>query len=278
MIQDIAPHRLWNPYDPEKRCRAEDFVVCADGSSLLVADGGALRFPRRDELPLDADAPLTYLFSVDETAYFLVREPVPAPQGWSYQSLRQLRYAGNGTRAAFFAAYTAMHLAIWYRNNRFCGICGHATVDSAEERALVCPSCGRIIYPQLIPAIIAGVIDGDRILLTKYAHRNLPFYALIAGFTEIGETFEECVAREVMEEVGLRVKNIRYYKSQPWGNVQDILAGFYCDVDGDTTIHMEENELKEAIWVPRDEVVGQTDDFSLTHDMMMTFRAGKEPR
>lgn len=278
MIQDIAPHRLWNPYDPKKCCGAEDVLVCADGQSLLVADDEPLRFPRREEVPLEKETPLTYLFAVDDTSYFLVRESVPAPVGFSYQSLRQLRFAGKGTREAFFAAYTAMHLAIWYQNNRFCGTCGHATVDSAEERALICPSCGRIIYPQLIPAIIAGVIDGDRILLTKYAHRSLPFYALIAGFTEIGETFEECVAREVMEEVGLRVKNIRYYKSQPWGNVQDILAGFYCDVDGDTTIRREENELKEAIWVPRDEVVGQTDDFSLTHEMMMTFKAGKEPR
>ena len=278
MIQDIAPHRLWNPYDPAKRCRPQDFVVAADGSSLLVADGGPLRFPRREELALDEEAALTYLFSIDDEAFFLLREPFPAPRSFSYQSLRSLRYAGNGTREMFFAAYTAMHLAIWYRNNHFCGTCGHATVDSAEERALVCPSCGRIIYPQLIPAIIAGVIDGDRILLTKYANRSMPFYALIAGFTEIGETFEQCVEREVYEEVGLHVKNIRYYKSQPWGNVQDILAGFYCDVDGDRAIRRQEDELKEAIWVPRNEVVGQTDDFSLTHEMMMTFRAGKEPR
>lgn len=278
MIQDIAPHRLWNPYETERRCQTQDFIVASDRGALLVADGAPLRFPHRAELPLDDETALTYLFSVDATAFFLVREPLPAPKGFSYQNLRQLRSAGNGTREMFFAAYTAMHLAIWYRNNRFCGTCGHATRDSLEERALVCPSCGRIIYPQLIPAIIAGVIDGDRILLTKYAHRSMPFYALIAGFTEIGETFEECVAREVYEEAGLRVKNIRYYKSQPWGNVQDILAGFYCDVDGDTTIHRQEDELKEAIWVPRNKVVGQTDDFSLTHDMMMTFRAGKEPR
>lgn len=278
MIQDIAPHRLLNPYDPEKVCRPDDSVVVADGGSLLVAERESLRFPRRLELPLEENVPLSYLFSVDDAAFFLLRETLPAPEGFSYRSLRQLRQEGNGTREAFFAAYTAMHLAIWYRNNRFCGTCGHTTIESSEERALVCPSCGRIIYPQLIPAIIAGVIDGDRILITKYAHRSMPFYALIAGFTEIGETFEQCVAREVYEEAGLHVKNIRYYKSQPWGNVQDILAGFYCDVDGDTTIHRQEDELKEAIWVPREEIVGQSDDFSLTHEMMMTFRAGKEPR
>lgn len=299
MIQDIAPHRLKNQYQPGKRAGAEDYVVCARDGALLVPKEGALRFPSYGELvtgvagvapeadveaaSFDVAALLTpdampYLFSVDDSDYYLVRGAVAAPAGWQYVKLRQLRAQGNGPRAAFFAAYTAMHLATWYADNRYCGRCGHETVHSETERALVCPQCGRVIYPRLIPAIIAGVIDGDRILLTKYAHRKMPFYALIAGFMEIGETLEECVAREVYEEVGLHVKNLRYYKSQPWGNVQDILAGFYCDVDGSTDIRLARDELREAIWVPRKEVVGQTDDFSLTHDMMMTFRAGLEPR
>ena len=86
------------------------------------------------------------------------------------------------------------------------------------------------------------------------------------------------MAREVMEEAGLKVKNIRYYKSQPWGIVDDLLAGFYCDVDGDTTIHMDTHELKEAVWVRRENVIGQPNDYSLTNEMMMTFKAGKEPK
>ena len=139
-----------------------------------------------------------------------------------------------------------------------------------------CPSCGRTIYPRIIPAVIVGVINGDKILLTKYAGRDVPFYALIAGFTEIGETFEETVKREVMEEAGIRVKNIRYYKSQPWGIVDDLLAGFYCDVDGDPTIHMDKNELKEAGWHTRDEIVLQPTDHSLTNEMMTRFKNGLE--
>ena len=99
------------------------------------------------------------------------------------------------------------------------------------------------------------MLNGDRILLTKYAGRDFAHYALIAGFTEIGETFEDTVRREVMEEAGIRVKNIRYYKSQPWGIVDDLLAGFFCDVDGDPTIHMDSSELKEAAWHTRDEIV-----------------------
>ena len=105
---------------------------------------------------------------------------------------------------------------------------------------------------------------------TGFAH-----YALVAGFTEIGETLEETVQREVLEETGLRVKNIRYYKSQPWGIVDDILAGFYCDVDGDTDIHMDESELKLAEWKTREELELQPDDFSLTNEMMLMFKNGR---
>ena len=84
--------------------------------------------------------------------------------------------------------------------------------------------------------------------------------------------------REVMEEVGLKVRNIRYYKSQPWAIADDILAGFYCDVDGDTTIRLDTSELKEGVWMRREEVVLQPDDYSLTNEMMMMFKEGKEPR
>ena len=109
---------------------------------------------------------------------------------------------------------------------------GHKTVHSSTERALKCPSCGHLIYPRIVPAVIVGVKNDDKILLTKYRKGFTPF-ALIAGFTEIGETLEETVAREVMEEAGIRVKNIQYYKSQPWGVVDDLLAGFYCSYPGD---------------------------------------------
>ena len=100
--------------------------------------------------------------------------------------------------------------------------------------------------------------------------------ALVAGFAEIGETLEETVQREVMEEVGLKVKNIRYYKSQPWGMALDILTGFFCELDGDNSIKMDESELKYAEWVKREDVVLQPSDYSLTNEMMKLFRDGKE--
>ena len=127
-----------------------------------------------------------------------------------------------------------------------------------------------------MPAVIVGVIqrEKDQILLTKYK-TGISYYALVAGFTEIGETLEETVAREVLEETGLHVKNIRYYKSQPWGIANDILAGFFCEAEGDATIRMDASELKLAQWVNRKDVPLQPDDASLTNEMMQIFRDGK---
>ena len=100
--------------------------------------------------------------------------------------------------------------------------------------------------------------------------------ALVAGFTEIGETLEQTVHREVMEETGVRVHNIRYYKSQPWGMAQDLLVGFYCDADEEPVIRMDPNELKYAEWVRREDIVLQPNNLSLTNEMMRMFKEGKK--
>ena len=123
-----------------------------------------------------------------------------------------------------------------------------------------------------------GITNGDKIILSKYEGRRFKRYALIAGFAEIGETIEETVHREVMEEVGLKVKNLRYYKSQPWSFSGTLLFGFFCDVDGDDTLTVDHEELSMAQWVERDKVPDQGNNISLTKEMMMLFRDGKEPR
>ena len=147
-----------------------------------------------------------------------------------------------------------------------------------KERMMYCPSCGRREYPVLMPAVIVGITNGDKIICSKYEGRSFKQYALIAGFAEIGETIEETVQREVMEEVGLKVKNLRYYKSQPWSFSGTLLFGFFCDVDGDDTLTVDHKELSIAQWFERDQIIGQDTDSSLTNEMMMVFAAGKEPK
>ena len=282
MIQDIAPHKLNNQYMPAAEPGPDDlvFAVRPEDDAILVAlQGTEVIFPTAASLQTGAGA-LTYLLSIDESRLFLARRPeeLTAPAGFAWYQLRQLRQMHCGPQHIIFTAYTAKQLSDWYRDNVWCGRCGQKTVHSEKERALVCPHCKKTVYPRLNPAVIVGVTDGDRIVVTKYAGRNVPYYALIAGFTEIGETLEETVQREVMEEVGLKVRNIRYYKSQPWAMADDILMGFYCDVDGDTTITMDASELKEALWVKREDVILQPDTYSLTNEMMTLFREGRESR
>ena len=142
-----------------------------------------------------------------------------------------------------------------------------------------CPECNNMIFPKIAPSVIVGVTHGDRLLLSKYANRNYTRYGMIAGFTEIGETVEETVAREVMEEVGLKVKNIRYYKTQPWGVTGGLLLGYYCDLDGDDeTVTLDQEELAMAEFYPRNALPAHDDGISLTREMIRMFEEGKEPR
>ena len=165
-------------------------------------------------------------------------------------------------------------MAGWYRARRFCPACGQPLVHDDRERMMRCNSCGQMEYPKICPAVIVGVTNGDRLLLTKYAGGNYRRYALIAGFAETGETIEETVEREVMEEVGLKVKNLRYYKSQPWSFSDTLLMGFFAEVDGDIEINLDETELSEGRWCTREEIP-EDDGISLTREMMRVFKEGR---
>lgn len=274
MIQDIFPHQLYNQYLPDRNPEASDIVFCFDGSKILVGEqNGKKSLPTVSDFSEYTD--LIYLFSLDERRIYLQRDLSNIPSGFSFIEANLLRREAIFPQEISFAVMTGKHLSDWYRDAQFCGRCGTKTEHSKKERAMVCPSCRNTIYPRIMPAVIVGVKNGDKLLLTKY-RTGFSHNALIAGFTEIGETAEETVAREVMEEAGVKVKNICYYKSQPWGIANDLLLGYYCDVDGDTEIHMDPNELKYAQWVERNEIQLQPDSFSLTNEMMRMFKEGKE--
>ena len=300
MIQDIAPLRLANEYRPELRPAAGDPVLYVRGQEVALrvptgdaclgaqpGDGAdaqdpAAGAPAPIELPRvgDAGVPaegLTYLFGLGDQAWWLAPEQGTAepPAPCAFVSNRTLRMEGRGPRATMFGIYTAVHLGAWYRANRYCGACATPLQHHDTLRALRCPSCGNLVFPRLNPAVIVCVCDPvrERIVLTRYARgRYAPIDALVAGFVEIGETIEDCVRREVREELGLQVKNIRYYKSQPWGVAGDILSGYWADVDGDPTLHMDATELGRAVWAGPDEIPGQPDDYSLTNEMMCLWR------
>ena len=287
MIQDIYPHRFNNHFDPEAKARPDDLAMPWNGKAFLAAadfEKESLRYPAVDSLVSAGPEQLVYLFTIDGTGYYLLHCEAEAkpedvlkdPAGFSFCTLQDLRRSRLEPRLNVFAAFTGYHLADWYDANRYCGWCGAKTEYDRAERAMRCPACGKVEYPRINPAVIVGVTKGDCLLITRY-RIGYGGGALVAGFTEIGETLEETVAREVMEEVGLKVKNITYYRSQPWGIAADILTGFFCEADGEGTIRLDENELKYAEWVKREDIEPQKLDYSLTGEMMMLFKEGKWP-
>jgi len=272
MLQDLAFGRLENEYRPVPP-RETDAVLSFRGNTVLAGtlSEGSLSLPRVSQ----ASGALQYAFRLHGTNYYLA-EALAETGDFQYIPVRQLRYQADNTFC--YAVMTGWHLHTWYQSNRFCGRCGEGTVHDENERMLRCPVCGNMIFPRINPAIIVGVTDGDRILLTKYAGRGYTHYALVAGFTEIGETVEQTVQREVMEEVGLQVKNIRFYKSQPWGIDGNILLGFFCDLEGADTITLDEHELALAQWHHRSSLPIDDDGYSLTREMIRVFGEGNEPK
>jgi NAD+ diphosphatase len=141
----------------------------------------------------------------------------------------------------------AAQLYRWNNSHKFCGQCGGLTEDKADERAKVCLKCDLIYFPRLSPAVIVAVIKDKKILLARSGRFPYGFYSVLAGFVQPGETLEECVAREVYEEVGIVVKNIRYFDSQPWPFPDSLMLGFTAEyASGD--IYVDQSEIADAGW------------------------------
>jgi NAD+ diphosphatase len=167
------------------------------------------------------------------------------PDGFEFEGLRRL--FGRLEEELVWVAGRANQLVDWNQSHQFCGRCGHATEDKQNERAKICPNCSLINYPRVSPAIIVAVIKDNQILLGSNRRFKNGFYSVLAGFAEPGESLEECVAREVYEEVGIAVENIRYFGSQPWPFPNSLMVGFTADYGGGR-INVDNSEIIKAAW------------------------------
>lgn len=279
MLQDIGRHIYHNEYKPVPPDK-NGLILAYDNRNILLKKDpegdDRILYPTFGELEGKIDGlyeKYTYLFTIDECHYYLIPEfDVSLLPDYEFQNINTIRGAKPLYRA--FAGVTGLQLNSWYNNRRFCGHCGTKMLPDTKERMLQCPECGVMEYPKICPAVIVGVLHKGKLLVSKYAGRGYKNYALIAGFNEIGETIEETVHREVMEEVGLKVKNLRFYKSQPWPFSDSLLMGFWCELDGEDTIRLDEEELSMALFVTPDEIPEET-DISLTREMMHCFKYGK---
>lgn len=291
MIQGILPYEFDNRY-ADKQPDTESYLAFIRDQTLLLKDTGqSIIFPQFKQIP-DCRLETTYLFSISEYKFFLVDKQyteddtsvmsatvtVLLNDGYQFYHTSTIIpiLRERSPKWLCFAGATAYQLGSWYQNNRYCGKCGGLFQKGSHERLLCCGSCKHTIYPKIQPAVIVAVTHNDRILLTKYADtQHSKRYALIAGFAEIGEAIEETVRREVMEESGIKVKNIRYYKSQPWAFSDTLLLGFFCELDGSEEITIDSHELSVAKWVTRDKLPSEQDDISLTYEMIRIFKMGQ---
>jgi NAD+ diphosphatase len=170
---------------------------------------------------------------------------VAAPQGWVWQGLRGLFGALDDSQ--FALAGRALQIVDWDRTHLYCGACGAATVARTSERSRECPACGLMAYPRLAPAVMALVRRGRELLLARSPRFAKGVYSALAGFVEPGETLEQCLEREVKEEVGIRVRGVRYFASQPWPFPHSLMIAFFAEHDSGE-IRIDGAEIEDARW------------------------------
>lgn len=153
----------------------------------------------------------------------------------------------------FQLAGRGVQLAEFYRSHKYCGYCGQKMHPSKTEWAMLCSHCRERYYPQIAPCIIVAIRKGDSILLAQHTRHRNGVYTVLAGFVEVGETLEQAVAREVMEESSITVKNLRYVSSQPWPFPQSLMMAYTADYAGGE-IAIDRKELLDAGWYRYDQL------------------------
>jgi NAD+ diphosphatase len=174
-----------------------------------------------------------------------VEKDVSPPQGWAWQNLRSL--FGVLEEPLFALAGRALQLIDWDRTHEYCGACGTPTRPKDEERSRLCPACGLAVYPRLAPAVMCLARRGTQLLLARSPRFAAEMYSALAGFVEPGETLEQCVEREVQEEVGVRVRNLRYFGSQPWPFPHSLMIAFHAEYESGE-IRVDGVEIEHAQW------------------------------
>lgn len=248
------------------------------GSELLVLQEAAgARVPSGGEwagLGLGGDEPqmVGELAGIASYAVSLAEGTEP-PEGAMFQGLRRLW--GLLDEDAWKLAGRAAQILEWDRNHRFCGRCGEATERKQGELARVCPRCGLQQFPRISPAVIVRIERGDRILLARSPHFAPGVYSTLAGFVEPGESLEDTVIREVREESGITVTNLRYFGSQPWPFPHSLMIGFVADYESGE-IQPQEGEIEDARWFSVDDLPVLPSRFSIARSLIDEFIAARK--
>ena len=222
------------------RCENRLLMQPGNGAESTFPDGLAADFGHPANALLVGQLQGLPCYAADVDAF----PAIPAGEATPLRAIFQLAGA-----EIFALAGRATQLLDWQNNHRFCGKCGTPTQMKSGESAMQCPSCGLLAYPRISPAVMVLVRDGDKLLLARSPHFKPGVFSALAGFVEPGETLEECAAREVREEVGIEITNLRYFHSQPWPFPNSLMVAFFADYAGGT-ITPDPKEIEAADWFP----------------------------
>jgi NAD+ diphosphatase len=242
----------------------------ATSGRLYVVTGQSLCVTADSAIPRGGNGGAIFLGELDGEPCFgrALTDGEPPPDGTAAVGLRQL--FGALPELDFGIAGRALGITAWDRDHRFCGRCGAATEPSRTERVRTCTACGHGAYPRLSPAVIALVERDGRALLARNARAQYPFYSTLAGFVEVGETLEHAVAREIREEAGIEIADIRYFGSQPWPFTGSLMIGFTARwASGD--IAADETEIADAGWFAPDELPRIPPKLSIARELIDDF-------
>ena len=236
------------------------FVFC-QSDLVLQKTGDSYQIP--EEAPTELK-PLTTVMDIDGAKAYRIDQPITNSDRYEMCGLRQSYY--KLSEADYRLAGKCRELLYWDQSTKFCGVCG-GTMHFDTPISKKCDQCGKEIWPLLAPAVIVLVRKGDEVLLVHANNFRDDHYGLVAGFVETGETLEEAVYREVMEETGLHITNLRYFGSQPWPYPCGLMVGFTADYDGGK-IHLQRSELSKGAWFDRNHLPHIPEKLSIARQLL----------
>lgn len=274
MLHNIEPHTFNNSFVENAAEQDNDYILCYQANAiLLMQQANEYVIPRRSDFDEAFPDATHYLFSLDGVHCFLLKEYRGSNPAFAFHEHTILRTMPN--REFAYIGAVGLHFYMWMDEHQFCSRCGTKTTFKKSERAILCPACELTVYPKISPAVIVAITCNDKILLAKGTHYRFNFYSLVAGYTDIGETLEQTVVREVKEEVGIEIKNLRYYASQPWPFSSSMMIGFFAEADDKQPIVIDTNEIHDAQWFSRDALPETPGNISIAGEMIELFKQGK---
>jgi NAD+ diphosphatase len=257
---------------PPERKDLAWWLVFSNGRLLVVADTTGQQIPVARDLGDIGIDPLhvVYLGTLAGKPCYaaVLSSDASAPEGLAFHGLRALH---DRLDTGFYnVAFRALHLLEWDRNERFCNRCGTATRPKTGERAKECPLCGHVSFPRISPAVIVLVERGNHVLLARAARFPGDMYSVLAGFVEPGETLESVVEREIREETGIEVQDIRYFGSQPWPFPDSLMVAFTAQYRAGE-IQVDGREILDARWFRFDQLPNIPTKLSISRSLIDWF-------